>query len=523
MKKSLILISILCLLISNTSFTNVQAQTITSNTSNNSSLGSTVATASANTSENNSDSGNSTESDANTTTDTEKTSDTTDTATPQEDLKPLNVGDKPSINSQSAVVMEASTGAILYAKNMHDKHYPASITKILTTLVALENSSPGEVVTFSKNAIYDVDLDSSRIGIDVGEKLTMEQSLYAVMLESANEVAYGVAEHIAGSVPAFTALMNKTAKNLGCVDSNFVNPHGLPDENHYTSAYDMALISRAAINNETFRKITGTKTYAIPPTNIQSETRYLANHHKMVKGSISYDGVIGGKTGYTSKAKYTLVTFAKRNGMTLISVIMCCDSITDEYADTKALLNYGFENYSLYNISQEIDPNNGDTDSMFTKYAPLFSRKTSSLKLSTEGSVVLPKGISFDKAEKTISYKPVAELNDGSNVIGTMNFTYKNIFVGYADILYNKASSPFMLNNTFIPETPKTIVTKGVQMPSDSDNNHRLRFIIISIIVVVILISAICYLLFVELPYRKRRNAYTAKKKRSGSHRRNNY
>lgn len=519
MKRSFLLISVLCLLISNTSFTSVQAQTISANINNNTTDVSTVLTSSANTSDKNSDSSDNKETDNNTSPNTDKI---TNTTANQKNLLPLNIGDKPSINSKSAVVMEASTGAILYAKNMHDKHFPASITKILTTLVALENSSPGEVVTFSKNAIYDVDLDSSRIGIDVGEKLTMEQSLYAVMLESANEVAYGVAEHVAGSVPAFTALMNKTAKNLGCVDSNFVNPHGLPDENHYTSAYDMALISRAAINNESFRKITGTKTYAIPPTNIQSETRYLANHHKMVKGSISYDGVIGGKTGYTSKAKYTLVTFAKRNGMTLISVIMCCDSITDEYADTKALLNYGFENYSLYNISQEIDPNNGDTDAMFTKYAPLFSRKTSSLKLSTEGSVVLPKGISFSKAEKNISYKQVSELKDGSNVIGSMNYTYKNIFVGYADILYNKSSSPYELNNTFIPETPKTIVTKGVQMPSDTDNNHRLRLIIISIIVIVILISVTCYLLFVELPYRKRRNAYT-KKKRSGNHHKNNF
>ncbi|SHO54254.1 D-alanyl-D-alanine carboxypeptidase family protein [Anaerocolumna xylanovorans] len=477
MKKLRVLISIsaLCLLILNTSLTSVQAQS--------NSADSTAAT--------------------------QKSS----------GQEALNIGDKPSIASKAAIVMEASTGTILYAKNIHDKHYPASITKILTALVALENSSPGEVLTFSKNAIYDVDLDSSRIGIDVGEKLTMEQSLYAVMLESANEVAYGVAEHVAGSVPAFTDLMNKKAASLGCVDSHFVNPHGLPDDNHYTSAYDMALISRAAINNETFQKITGTKTYAIPPTNLQSETRYLANHHKMVKGSIPYEGVIGGKTGYTLKSKYTLVTFAKRNGMTLISVIMCCDSIPNEYADTKALLNYGFENYSIYNISQELDPDKEESDSLFTKYAPLFSRKTSSLKLSTKGSVVLPKGISFKKAEKAISYVPVEEIKNGDNVIGSMRFTYKNTYIGSADILYTKNTSSYMLNNNFIPETPKTIVTKGVQMPVDTNaDKHRLQIVIISIIVIVILISTTLYLIFIELPYRKRRNAYTAKKKKSKKH-----
>lgn len=436
--------------------------------------------------------------------------------------KALNVGDKPSIASVSAVVMEASTGTILYSKNMHEQHYPASITKILTTLIALQNSTPGEVVTFSKNAIYDVDLDSSRIGIDVGEKLTMEQSLYAVMLESANEVAYGVAEHISGSVSAFSALMNKTALDLGCVDSNFVNPHGLPDENHYTSAYDMALISRAAINNENFRKITGTKTYTLPPTNIQPETRYLANHHKLISGAISYDGVIGGKTGYTSKAKYTLVTFAEKDGMTLISVIMCCDSIPNEYADTEALLNYGFENYSIYNVSHEINPDTSETDDLFTQYTPLFDNKTSPVKIDTAGSVVLPKGVSFQDAEKTINYKPAATIKDGNNIIGTMRFTYDNTYVGSADIIYAKVSSSYNLNNKFIPETPKTIISKGVSMPQASkDDNSRLRLVIIAIIVIVVLITIVVYLVFIELPYRKRRNAYTTKRKKTQSHRKN--
>lgn len=504
MKKSLFLISALCMLILNTTLTNVQAQTISSDQ--------TINTASAADKTTDTPSNNSTPDD-------KKTTEKKDTTTSKKENPALNAGDKPSVASEAAIVMEASTGAILYAKNIHAKHYPASITKILTTLVAIENSNLSDVVTFSKNAVYDVDLQSSRLGVDVGEKLTMEQSLYAVMLQSANEVAYGVAEHVSGSVPAFTALMNKTAKSLGCVDSNFDNPHGLPDENHYSSAYDMALISRAAINNEAFRKITGTRTYAIPPTNVHTETTYLANHHKMIKGVIPYDGIIGGKTGYTSKARYTLVTFAERNGMTLISVIMCCDSIPNEYGDTKALLNYGFENYNLYNISKEVNPDKEGSDSLFTKYAPLFNRETSSLKLSTKGSVVLPKGVAFSKTKKTISYTPAENIKSGENVIGAMRFTYNNTFVGSADIVYTKAASSNMLNNKIIPETPKTIVTKGVKMPVDSNsNNHRLRIIIISIIVIVILVSAALYLLFVELPYRKRRNAYTAKRKKSKSY-----
>lgn len=428
----------------------------------------------------------------------------------------LNVGDMPNVASEAAIVMEASTGTILYAKNIHEKHYPASITKVLTTLVALENSTPGEIVTFSKNAIYDVDLDSSRIGIDVGEKLTMEQSLYAVMLESANEVSYAVAEHVAGSVSAFSEMMNKKAASLGCVDSNFINPHGLPDENHYTSAYDMALISRAAINNEAFRKITGTKTYTIPPTNIQKESRYLANHHGMIKGSYSFEGTLGGKTGYTSKAKYTLVTFAERDGMTLISVIMYCDSIPNEYGDTEALLNYGFENYTKHNVVNEVSSDKTGNTELFTQYAPLFSRTTSPLKLSSTGSVILPKGVKFDEAESTISYSPLDKLREGDNNIGTMRFTYDNTYVGSADIVYSTTSTNYVLNNNFIPETPKTIVTKGVSMPQETqDDNGRLRIIIIAIIIIVILVSVTLYLFFVELPYRKRKNAYNAKRKKS--------
>jgi D-alanyl-D-alanine carboxypeptidase (penicillin-binding protein 5/6) len=153
----------------------------------------------------------------------------------------------PSVNAEAAIVMDASTGLILYKKNMNEVYYPASITKILSSLLIIENSSPGEVVTFSRDAVFNVDLDSSRIGIDVDEQLTIQQCLYGILLESANEVTYAAAEHVAGSIPAFTDMMNERAKSLGALNSNFVNPHGLPDENHYTTAYDMALITKEAL------------------------------------------------------------------------------------------------------------------------------------------------------------------------------------------------------------------------------------------------------------------------------------
>ncbi|MFU0827728.1 MAG: Peptidase-S11 domain-containing protein [Lachnoclostridium sp.] len=484
MKKSIALFSIICLLIVNTS--SVFAQTVSNS-----------ATVDSNTSLN---------SEVNSDVNSEETS-----------LKWPD--DKPEVNSTAAIVMDASTGAILYSKNIHKKLYPASITKILTALVALDNSSLGETVEFSKNAIYDVDLDSSRIGIDVGEKLTMEQCLYGIMLESANEVSYAIAEHISGSIEAFADLMNKKAKELGCTDSNFVNPHGLPDPNHYTSVHDMALIAKAAINNDIFRQITSTKSYVIPPTNIQDETRYLANHHKFINGAKKFEGAIGGKTGYTSKAKYTLVTFAERNGMTLISVIMQCDSIANEYSDTAKLLNYGFDNFSIYNVADMESSDTTDIAPLFTKYSPLFSDTDPQLKISTKGNVVLPNGAEYKDAKKEIVLSPVKKLKEGINVIGTIKYIYGDTFVGSADILYDNISSDNVLVSSYIPkptESPKIQDLNPIRQYEESGN---LKPLIIIIIVGCLLIGLTLYLILVEIPYRKRRNSYLEKRNRKRSYR----
>ena len=156
----------------------------------------------------------------------------------------------PDVIAESAILMDARSGAILYEKNIHTQRYPASITKLLTCLVAKKNSELSDVVTFSKEAVFGIERRSSNIGIDVGETLTMEECLYAILLESANEVASAVAEHVGGSIEGFTRMMNEEAASLGCTDSNFVNANGLPDDNHYTSAYDMALIAQAFFADE---------------------------------------------------------------------------------------------------------------------------------------------------------------------------------------------------------------------------------------------------------------------------------
>ena len=251
-------------------------------------------------------------------------------------------------------------------KKIHATYYPASITKILTALVALENSSLDEVVTFSKDAVYLNEGDSSHISRDVGEQMTMEQCLYGMLLESANECAYAIAEHVGGGdVNVFVDMMNQKAAELGCQDSHFNNTNGLPDENHYVSAYDMALISRAAYQNPTFAKIIGTESYQIPPTNTHADPTPLNNHHSMLHpyhtSRYVYPYCLGGKTGYTRAANSTLVTYAAKDGMTLVCVVLNVTS-PGHWIDTTNLFNYCFDNFAAYNVADQASPFAGDVD-----------------------------------------------------------------------------------------------------------------------------------------------------------------
>lgn len=251
----------------------------------------------------------------------------------------------PSVWAETAVVLDLDSGTILYAKDMDGVRYPASITKIMTVLLALENSSLNERVVFSEHAIFGIERDSSHIGIRVGEILSMEDCLYGMMLESANEVCLAVAEHISGSEEAFVELMNQKAAQLGCTNTHFTNPNGLPDENHYTTAHDMALIARAAYRYPLFRKICQTQIYTISKTNLCGEERWLNNHHKMLPdGLYRYEGCTGGKTGFTQAALNTLVTYAERDGRRLVCVSLRTNG-SQIYADTAALLDYGFQNF----------------------------------------------------------------------------------------------------------------------------------------------------------------------------------
>lgn len=329
----------------------------------------------------------------------------------------------PSILGGYAIVMEVNTGTVLYEKNSDTQNYPASITKILTALLAIENSEMDEKVTFSYDSVHKT--EGSGIWRDVDEVMTMEECLYALLLNSANECAYAIAEHVGGTYDNFVKMMNDRAKALGCENTHFANPHGLPDEEHYTTCYDMALIAAEAIKNETFREITGTLRYDIPPTNKHpDEITYLRNHHKMLfEGEeYYYENCIGGKTGYTDAARNTLVTYAEKDGMLLACVVMREDT-TQQYQDTLTLLKYCFANFRTWNISENY------TGTSVNAAENDFFAQPSFADIDENARIVLPVKAEFSDARM----EAFREAKEGATA-GTLQYTYGGHVVGTADV-----------------------------------------------------------------------------------------
>ncbi len=335
------------------------------------------------------------------------------------------------ITAKAALLMDVDTGTILYKKNINEQYYPASITKILTTLIAVENSSMDEIVTFSEDSVYKT--EGSGISRDVGEKMTMEECIYATMLESANECAYAIAEHIGGSMKKFVKMMNDKAKELGCTSSHFANPHGLTDKEHYVTAKDMAVIARAAYENETFRLICGTKRYTIPKTNKHKEPTYLLNHHNMLyphdTTAYLYDYCTGGKTGYTVAAQNTLVTYAQKDDMTLLVVILSGSS-PNYWNETRALFEYGFENFNLCNVAGYADT---EELSSGEKYDSLNVNEPYA-QIDPQAKIILPKTADLHDASMKISYENLPE-----NALAQIKYTYGKHEIGTADIIRTNA------------------------------------------------------------------------------------
>ena len=258
----------------------------------------------------------------------------------------------PEITSETAVLIDADTGAVLYDKGMNECRYPASTTKLMTLLLAIENSSPRDVVTFTETGIRDVTWDSSNINAQLGEQMTMKDCWFAAYIKSANEVCAQIAEYVGGTEANFVDMMNQRAKELGCTHTHFVNASGLPDENHYSSALDLARIMRAGLQNHRFRQVIEKTSYTIPATNL-SAARPLHTHMPLMaqESNLYYEGCLGGKTGFANEAEHTLVVAAERNGRTYIAVTMRAADLGINCTDSTALFNYAFDNFDTIDIN----------------------------------------------------------------------------------------------------------------------------------------------------------------------------
>ncbi len=429
----------------------------------------------------------------------------------------------PSVQAQAAILLDANSGNILYGKNIHDTYAPASITKVLTALVACENNSMGDTVTFSRNAVYDLPWDSSKVGFSQDERVNLKDALYGLMLKSGNEAANGIAEHVAGSVENFAAMMNERAAQAGALNSHFVNAHGLHHEDHYTTAYDMAMILRAAVHNDTFLEIASTNYYEIAPTNINKDGYKFSCGHKMLRKNQAeyYEYAVAGKTGYTSKAGNTLVTYAKKGDLELICVIL--KSKQTQYSDTKALLDYGFSNFTTYNAAKEDTTYSGADFTFFSFLNSAFENTSMSVVLD-DCYITLPATIPFSSVDSRLdqdltALSPAGDsgMSSSENLLGYVIYEYQGIEVGRAALRLVTASGDSTgslavlpgsaLNTPAVPgdnssQTGETAANDSLETaPSTGTDNkvvtvniwHLLGYIFLGILVLLIAVVLLRY------------------------------
>lgn len=271
-------------------------------------------------------------------------------------------GEVPNIESPSAILMDLKTGKVLYEKNINQKMYPASLTKVMTAILALENCELDEVATVSYDAVMSISSGYVTANLQIGEEVTVEQLLSVLLIGSANDAAVVLAEHISGSVEEFADLMNEKAKELGCTSTNFLNPYGAHSENHYSSAYDLAIIAKYAMQNETFRTLVSTTSYKLPITNkYEKEDRLFTTTNALLivnnntrADNYYYKYATGIKTGFTTPAKNCLIASANKGNLELLTVVLGADQndegLSNRYLDTINLFEYGYDNYSLREV-----------------------------------------------------------------------------------------------------------------------------------------------------------------------------
>lgn len=334
-----------------------------------------------------------------------------------EDYNPDNI----STNSPSVILMDAISGKVMYSKNAFERRYPASTTKLMTAILTLENCKLSDVVTISHNAIFSIPVGYSHASLREGEKLTVEQLLNVLLIPSANDAAIALAEHIAGSVENFAEMMNNKAKEIGCLDTHFINPNGIHDDSHYSTAYDMSLIGRYAMQFDDIMRIAMVNQYTLPRTNkYNKEDRIFNTTNGLVtkNDEYYYPEATGIKTGYTDKSGYCIVTSAKKDNIELLAVVFGSETIKDRYEDCINLFNYGFENYSYQNLVQKNDV----IDNIYVKGATNETRELNVLAKDNI-KVLMKKSTGLNNIERNVEINenlsaPIAE----NEVVGKISY-----------------------------------------------------------------------------------------------------
>lgn len=328
-------------------------------------------------------------------------------------------------NSEASILIESSTGKVLFEKNGHQKMFPASTTKVMTAILTLENCDLNDTATASYKAVMSLPSGYSNAEIKVGEEMEINQLLQALLVHSANEAGNVLAEHIAGSIESFATMMNTKANELGCQDTNFKNPSGIHEDDHYSTAYDMALIANYAMKNDTFRKIVSSTSCTLKPTALTPNERTFTTTNDMInpRSRYYYKDANGIKTGYTSEARNCLIAGAKRDNMQLISVVLSSgktqNGLSGRDIDTKALFDFGFENYCIEPIKHKDEIVKQIEVSHATK-------ETKNLDLVLENDI--PALVETDKKQEelspeiTLNKNLSAPINKGQ-VVGTIKYT----------------------------------------------------------------------------------------------------
>ncbi|WP_278280004.1 D-alanyl-D-alanine carboxypeptidase family protein [Tindallia californiensis] len=350
----------------------------------------------------------------------------------------VNASELPEISAPRAILMDEVTGEVIFEKNAHEPTYPASTTKILTAIVALENAELDEMIYVD----YEPGVPGSSMYILPGESFTVETLVQALMIRSGNDVAEVLANHISGSVESFVDLMNKKALEIGAKNTYFTNPHGLPDEDHLTTAYDLALISRYAMRNPTFREIVSSPSLVIPETKETPEQRIYNNSNRFLWGrgtshqmlyqgewiNLYYPRVDGIKTGFTNAAKHCLVSSATDNDRQVIAVVLNAER-ENLYPDSRALLDHGLDNYQLVTLTDE---------KMLITSVPIVNGTHDNIALFTEKAVhtILPTTVSADFISKEIKIKDVYEAPIEANIeLGEIVFYHNDRVIGNTSLI----------------------------------------------------------------------------------------